>query len=227
VAVSVSVAEVMSDRVIAVHENAEFSEIVDAMRRFHVASLPVIDTGDHVIGLISEDDVLAKEADQGHRSRLLGRFRRRTCPSKAAGTTATELMSSPAVTVTRSTSAREAARAMFRHRVHQLPVVDAISGRLTGIVTRSDLLAVYERPAEDIRREVRYDLIGDMLAMDPERFTVDVDHGTVTLRGEVEDRCAARILTDAVRHIDGVVTVIDKLNYRRDGDPSARPPAHP
>jgi CBS domain-containing protein len=180
-----------------------------------------------VIGLISEDDVLAKEADPGRRSRLFGRFRRRTGLSKAAGTTATELMSSPAVTVTRSTSAREAARAMFRHRVHQLPVVDAVSGRLTGIVTRSDLLAVYERPAEDIHREVLYDLIGDALAMDPGRFTVDVDHGTVTLRGEFEDRCAARVLTDAVRHVDGVVTVIDELTCRHGGDPAGRSPADP
>jgi CBS domain-containing protein len=218
--VGVSVAEVMSDRVIAVHENAEFGEIVDAMRRFHVASMPVIDAGDHVIGLISEDDVLAKEADQGCQSRLLGRFRRRTAPSKAAGTTATELMSSPAVTVTRSTSAREAARAMFRHRVHQLPVVDAASGRLTGIVTRSDLLAVYERPAEDIRREVLYDLIEDVLVMDPGRFTVNVDHGTLTLRGEVEDRHAARMIIDAVRHVDGVVTVLDELTCRHGGDPA-------
>ncbi|HZE32665.1 MAG TPA: CBS domain-containing protein [Actinoallomurus sp.] len=217
----------MSDRVIAVHQNAEFSEIVDAMRRFHIASLPVIDAGDHVIGLISEDDVLAKETYQGGRSRLFGRFRRRTGPSKAAGTIATELMSSPAVTVTRSTSAREAARAMFRHRVHQLPVVDAISGRLIGIITRSDLLAVYERPAEDIRREVRYDIIEAALAMVPERFTVDVDHGTVTLRGEVEDRCAARVLTDAVRNVDGVVTVVDELTYRHGGDPAGRSPADP
>ncbi len=224
-AVSVSVAEVMSDRVIAVHENAEFSEIVDAMRRFHIASLPVIDAHDRVIGLISEDDVLAKEADQGHRSRLLGRFRRRNGPSRTAGTTATELMSSPAVTVTRSTSAREAARAMFRHRVHQLPVIDAVSGRLTGIVTRSDLLAVYERPAEDIRREVRFDLIEDALAMDPDRFIVDVDRGTVTLRGEVEDRCAARMIIDAVRRVDGVVTVIDELTCRRGGDPADRSPS--
>ena len=116
---------------------------------------------------------------------------------------------------------------MFWHRVHQLPVVDVASGRLTGIVTRSDLLAVYERPAEDIRHEVLYDLIEDVLVMNPGRFTVSVDHGTVTLRGEVEDRHAARMLTDAVRHVDGVVTVIDKLSYRSDGDPSARPPAHP
>jgi CBS domain-containing protein len=215
----------MSERVVAVRGNAEFSEIVAALRRFHVASLPVIDADDRVIGLISEDDLLAKEADRPRRSGLLGRFRRRTGRSKAAGTTASELMSSPVVTVTKSTMAREAARTMFRHRVHQLPVVDAVSGRLTGMVTRSDLLAVYERPAEDIQRDVLYDLIEDVFGMDPRRFAVDVDHGTVTLRGDVRDRSAAGTLTDAVRHVEGVVTVIDRLTCQDDDRPSAVPPA--
>ena len=222
---SVPVAEVMSERVVAVRGDAEFGEIVSAMRRFHVASLPVIDADGRVIGLISEDDVLAKEADQPRSRGLLGRFRRRAGRPKAAATTAAELMSSPAVTVTRSTTARQAARTMFRHRVHQLPVVDAASGRLIGMVTRSDLLAVYERPAEDIQRDVLYDLIEDVFGMDSRRFTVTVDHGTVTLRGDVRDRSAAGALTEAVRHVEGVVTVVDQLSCQDHYRPSAMPPA--
>lgn len=221
---SVSVAEVMSERVIAVRENAKFSEIVAAMRRFHFASLPVIDADGHVMGLISEDDLLVKEADQSGRKGLLGWFRRRTRRPKAAATRASELMGSPAVTVTRSTPVREAARVMFQNRIHQLPVVDVVSGRLTGIVCRSDLLAVYERPAEDIHHEVLSDLIDGVLGMDPARFTVDVDHGTVTLRGDVQDRRAAGMLTDAIRHVEGVVTVVDQLTYQHDDRPSAKPP---
>jgi CBS-domain-containing membrane protein len=221
---SVPVAEVMSERVVAVRGNAEFGEIVAALRRFHVASLPVIDAENRVIGLISEDDLLAKEADQPRRNGLLGRFRRRSGRSKADGTTASELMSSPAVTVTRSTTAREATRTMFRHRVHQLPVVDAVSGRLIGMVTRSDLLTVYGRPAEDIQHNVLYDLIEDVFGMDSRRFTVNVDQGTVTLRGDVRDRRAAGVLTDAVRHVEGVVTVIDQLTCQDHDRPSAMPP---
>lgn len=57
-------------------------------------------------------------------------------------------MTSPAITVTAATAVCEAARQMRRYGVHQLPVVDAVTGRLTGMVTRSDLIAVYERPDE-------------------------------------------------------------------------------
>jgi CBS domain-containing protein len=39
----VSVGEVMRSQVVAVRERARFAEIVAAMRRFHISSLPVID----------------------------------------------------------------------------------------------------------------------------------------------------------------------------------------
>jgi CBS-domain-containing membrane protein len=193
---SVSVGAVMSDRVVAVRQNARVSEIVAAMRRFHVTSLPVIDAESRVTGLVSADDLLRRNA--GGRGRgLLRWFRART------GGSGTEW-------------ARDAARAMYRHRIRQLPVVDPVSGRLTGIVTRCDLLAVYERPDADIRREILNDIIGGTLRMDPERFTVNVLNGAVTIRGEVDRHSLATRLAEAIGHVEGVVGVSDQLLYRWD-----------
>jgi osmotically-inducible protein OsmY len=73
--------------------------------------------------------------------------------------------------------------------------------------------------------EVVYDIIEDALGMDSERFTVSVDRGTVTLRGEVDRRSTAVTLIEAVRHVEGVVTVTDQLTYRRDDTHSAMPRA--
>src|SRR4051794_16350192 len=72
----VSVAEVMRSQVVAVRERARFAEIVAAMRRFHISSLPVIDSQDRVIGLISNYDLLLgnEPRDTGTGGRLLGRF---------------------------------------------------------------------------------------------------------------------------------------------------------
>jgi CBS-domain-containing membrane protein len=209
----VSVAEVMRDKVVAVRERARFAEIAAAMQRFHISSLPVIDSQDRVIGLISNYDLLLGDGvPQSGRSRLLGRFRHRDrCES--AGMLATELMSSPAVTVTALTPARDAAREMYRHRIHQLPVVDAMTGRLTGVITRSDLLAVYERPDEDIRGEILNGIIEHTLGMPPGRFEVAVVSGAVTIRGHLERRSAALRLAEAIAHVDGVITVIDHLTF--------------
>jgi CBS domain-containing protein len=209
----VCVADVMREQVVAVRERARFAEIAAAMRRFHISSLPVIDSQDRVIGLISNYDLLLGDgAPQGGRSRLLGRLWHRD-RGEDAGMFATELMTSPAITVTARTPAREAARAMYRHRIHQLPVVDAVTGRLTGVITRSDLLAVYERPDEDIRGEILHGIIEHTLGMPPGRFEVAVFGGAVTIRGHLERHSAALRLARAVAHVDGVITVIDQLTY--------------
>lgn len=220
----ICVADVMSERVIAVRQNAGFAEIAEVMRRFAVASLPVID-GDHrVIGLVSEDDMLLKEARRG-RGGIAGWRHHRAERRKMAGATARDLMTAPAVSVTASTPAREAARTMYRRRIHQLPVVDPATGRLRGIVTRSDLLGVYDRPDEDIRREIRTDVIEDDLRMDPSRFAVTVADGTVTISGRLERRSAIPDVIEAIERVDGVVAVTNHLTYRWD-DSAPMPRAH-
>jgi CBS-domain-containing membrane protein len=224
----VSVADVMRDQVVAVRERARFAEIVAAMRRFHISSLPVIDAEDRVIGLISNYDLLLGDVTYGLGAVRFGRFGRferfrrltrsihRAARPDVAGRLAVELMSAPPVTVTAATPAREAAREMYRCRIHQLPVVDAATGRLTGIVTRSDLLAVYERPDEEIRREILYDIIERTLAMPPERFEVTAVGGTVTIRGRLERRSDALRLAEAIAHVAGVITVVNHLRYQLD-----------
>ena len=57
-----TVADVMTRKVVAAREGAEFKEIVDAMRNAHVSALPVLDCQSHVIGVVSEGDLLVKEA---------------------------------------------------------------------------------------------------------------------------------------------------------------------
>jgi len=71
----------------------------------------------------------------------------------AAGTTAGDLMSRPAVTVTEDDTLARAVRLMYLRGLRRLPVLDA-AGRLTGIISRSDVLAVYDRLDEDLRVEI-------------------------------------------------------------------------
>lgn len=225
-----AVADVMRDHVIAVRERATYGEIVEAMRRYGISSLPVVDSEDRVVGLISGYDLLGEETGEAHAahggllsgplggplSGLLDRLRRRGERPDVRSKVATDLMSTPAVTVTAATPAAEAARAMYRRGIHQLPVVDAVTGRLIGLVTRSDLLAAFERPDEDIRREILYDVIERALAMPPERFEVTCVGGTVTIRGRLERRSAALRLAAAITQVGGVITIVDELTYELD-----------
>ncbi len=101
---------------------------------------------------------------------------------------------------------------MYSRRLRRLPVVDH-GGRLVGIVSRADVLSVFSRADEEIRREVRQDVIADGFFTDPDRLTVTVKDGIVTLAGEPGSVILGNNIVGQVRHLEGVVAVRDRFTY--------------
>ncbi|MHB1596459.1 MAG: CBS domain-containing protein [Streptosporangiaceae bacterium] len=56
------VADVMTFNVVAVRRDAEFKEIVEVMHRRRLSAFPVLDDHDNVIGVVSEADLLPRQA---------------------------------------------------------------------------------------------------------------------------------------------------------------------
>jgi CBS domain-containing protein len=143
--------------------------------------------------------------------------------------TAAELMTSPAVTIGPDDSLADAARLMHDRHVKRLPVVDQ-AGRLVGIVSRVDLLSVFDRPDSQISAAVLEDIIVGDFALDPDAFDVQVASGIVTITGQVETQAVARHLLGALRHAEGVVGVRSRLRFPRPDPPGGvvrlRPPQH-
>jgi hypothetical protein len=83
--------------------------------------------------------------------------------------------------------------------------------RLVGIVSRSDLLRPYLRSDEDIRMEINDGVLLGTMWMYPSDFTVTVDQGIVTIRGEVERRSTVPLLVGIIRSVPGVVDVIERV----------------
>jgi CBS-domain-containing membrane protein len=135
--------------------------------------------------------------------------------AQAAGLTAREVMSSPAVTIGADASIVAAARAFDREHISHL-VVTAPDGAVAGIVTPRDLLKVYLRSDDDIRGEVLVEVIGHCLGCDPDRARVTVVNDIVTLRGEVERKSMIPLAERLVRATDGVVDVVNELAYAVD-----------
>ena len=210
-----SVKDVMTSSVVAVRETAGYKDIVTVMRRRRVSAFPVLDSADHVVGVVSEADLLLKETPLSFASADAGPpwpTARREEQAKAAGVTAAELMTKPAVTVGPDTTVADAARVMHARRVKRLPVVDE-SGHLAGIVSRVDLLSVFDRPDAQIRDEVSKRVIGGDFALDPGTFDVAVRSGIVTITGSAPRQAVALRLLDAVSYAEGVVDVRDRLSY--------------
>lgn len=205
-----TVRDVMSTHVIAVREIATFKEIAMRLHEHRVSAFPVIDSGNKCIGVVSEADLLAKEAaeDEGYASTPGMTWERDQ--SKAAAVTAGELMSSPPVTIGADEPVTRAARLMYARRVKRLPVTTE-DGTLIGIVTRSDVLSVYGRADQDIADEITGELIAGQAG-----YAVTVKDGIVTLEGTPQDQGAGRGVVDAARHVEGVVAVRDRLAYPMD-----------
>jgi CBS domain-containing protein len=202
----------MTQNVVAVRQEAEFKEIVEVMRRRRVSAFPVLDSADRVIGVVSEADLLLHAAYPARPVAAAAAANQDKPPAKAGALIAAELMTSPAATTTAGTTVTEAARIMHNRRVKRLPVVDE-ENRLTGIVSRVDLLAVYDRPDADIGEEIAEQVIAGDLVLDPTSFQIMVRGGVVTISGKVERQAVAFSLLDAIWDISGVVEVRDRLRY--------------
>lgn len=213
---SATVKDVMTTHVVAVRKAACFKDMVVNLREHRVSAFPVLDDEDRVVGVVSEADLLAKEAlnadSPGRVAGLLHHGSHSRQLAKAAGETAADLMSRPPVTIGPNDPVTQAARLMYAKKVKRLPVVDE-EGRLIGIVSRSDVLSVYSRPDSDIRHEILEGVLLGTLLVDPARFTVTVQDGLVTIEGTPETAMVGRDIIEETRHVEGVVAVRDRLTY--------------
>ncbi len=118
--------DIMRRDVVTLERGESIDQLDASMRALGYHHLPVVDEG-RVVGIVSERDLL------------------RATP--AGPTIASAVMSRPVCTVDVATPLSEAARMLLDRRIGCLPVVDA-DGRLVGIVTTSDFVALSARLLE-------------------------------------------------------------------------------
>jgi CBS domain-containing protein len=144
-----TVRDIMDADPATVHPDTPVEEVVSTLRRHELPGLPVVDGEGHVVGMVTEADLVLPD-DQGdlhipHYINLFGgtifleplsRFEDRL--RKAFASTAEDMMTLDPDTVSPDTTAQEAARIIHESGHNRLPVVE--DGRLVGVVTRLDVL---------------------------------------------------------------------------------------
>ncbi|MFE5921410.1 CBS domain-containing protein [Streptomyces sp. NPDC056468] len=174
------VGSVMTGDVVRAEYGTPFKKVARLLADHRISGLPVVDEGDKVIGVISETDLMARQAvvpdpyEPERRFRLTGltpSARRRVAKAKAR--TAGQLMTEPPMTVHAEDTIVEAARIMAQRRVERLLVLDE-EDRLVGIVTRRDLLQVFLRPDAEIHDEVVQEVLVRTLWLAPLSIDVSV-----------------------------------------------------
>src|SRR5580692_9138899 len=91
-AVSSTVKDVMSTHVMAVRPGAGYKEMAAMLGEQRVSAFPVIDEDNKVIGVVSESDLLVKEALDGTVPGVLRGLTQRHVRSQVTGLTAADLM---------------------------------------------------------------------------------------------------------------------------------------
>jgi CBS domain-containing protein len=212
-----TVSDVMTKHVHVATPLTPFKLLVRLIEENRVSAIPIVDQQGVPIGIVSETDLLLKQMRAGAESSrvLLHVRKRRNERAKGDGTVASDVMTSPAITVASDTGLGDAARLMQDKSLRRLVVVND-GGRIAGIVSRSDLLKVFLRTDEELREEIRGELIPAVLMASYDAIGVEVCWNVATLSGEVDRKSDAEILTRLTRELDGVVGVIDELTYSWD-----------
>lgn len=217
------VRDAMTTPVVTARADTPFPDLVGCLLDNEISGVPVVDDEDHVLGIVTEADLVSKKAYGGHRRRALELLADLVSGGetgwvvKGKGRTAVQVMSTPVETVAASDDLRTAARHMLERKVKRLPVVD--DGRLVGMVSRTDLLRSLHRADDELASDVAGMLADPLRAPDDHQVTATVEDGVVILGGSTRQPIDLPLLAAMVWRLPGVVDVRNEATAR-EGDPT-------
>ena len=122
-------------------------DALQVMKQHNIRRLPVMERG-KLVGIVTRGDLRGAQPSEAtslsifELHYLVGRI------------TLDQIMTSDLITVSASTTIREAAQLMLQHKVAGLPVLDEAHEQLIGIITESDIfrmvVGTWEREAEAV-----------------------------------------------------------------------------
>jgi len=153
----------MQKEVIKFNELDKIVDVAQSFRDNKISGAPVVDENDHVVGVISEGDIMRLIEIHSPKINLI-------LPSpldlielpirmkyeldevaedmqKAGSTVIDQIMTKKVIKVKNDTSITDAAKLMDSHKVKRLPVVDN-DGKLVGLITRGDIIGSMVRGDE-------------------------------------------------------------------------------
>ncbi len=143
------VRDIMKAEVITVGEDVTVKELAQLFEKHGVSGAPVVDEQNRVIGMVTEGDLVALDADLHFPLYIqfldsliylqsMHKFEERL--RKAVGAYVRDVMTRDVFTVTPDSTVRQVATIMSRHKINRVPVVDD-QGVPVGIVGRHEVLA--------------------------------------------------------------------------------------
>jgi len=206
--------QIMTRDVITVAPDTPLKDVAQVLLDNRISGVPVCGPNGHVLGVVSEADILRKEEGVSPElARPLAWLVRKIDGEfeKIIARTAAEAMTAPALTVRPTQHVSEVARLMVDTNINRVPVVSHEG--LVGIVSRADIVRAFVRPDEELEREIREDVLLRTMLLTPGDVEVSVEHGRASLRGRVNMEEDVEILERCVRRVPGVLEVQSELQW--------------
>ncbi len=218
--------DIMVSPVITVTARSLVRDAAKLMLERQVSGLPVVDDDGKLVGIVSEGDLMRRTETGTERRRswwlrlVAGEDALASEYAKANARKVGDVMTSPVVTATPTTSVREIADLFEKHAIKRVPILS--DGQLVGIVSRANVIQLVasapirlEVPVAD--KTIRDKLLSHLRAQPWShtwQLNVTVNGGIVDLWGLTysdEERRAIRV---AAENIPGVRAVNDRLYTR-------------
>lgn len=129
--------DVMTPDPVCCRPHTSIDEVARLMVDGDFGEIPVIDSADQPIGVVTDRDIVRRVVAQG---------------KNPIGYTAESCMTQPVVTVQTNAGLEDVVATMERHQIRRVPVVDE-QGRCTGMISQADVAR--EAPPEEVGELVR------------------------------------------------------------------------
>lgn len=189
------VRELMTHRVVSVQPETSVKQAVQLLDQHQITAMPVVDARGNLVGVVSEADVLRDVVAPDRRAH----DRSVTLSAPAARLLVTDVMTHLPMSVGPDDDVADAVGLLVDTQVKSLPVV--AFGRLVGMISRRDVIAVLARQDALIEAEV-----DEALRVAGAECEVEVADGVVRLTG-AESRETLRVAGVIAARVPGVVAV--------------------
>lgn len=214
-------ADIMTTEIVSVGPDTDISEVARLLLAHGVSAAPVIDGDGHILGMVSEGDLMRRAKCDLARSWWLSLFADKTTEFvRTCGTRARDVMTRRVVSINKDATLAEIARILESHRVKRVPVLEG--GHLVGIVSRADILRglasltsvgeIGPNANDAVIRAQILDLLKKDASVSLPAVSIIVLDGVVYLWGVAETEEQQAAIRIAAETIAGTGKVRDHLN---------------
>lgn len=217
-------ADIMTGQVVTIGADAPITKAVELMLQNHISGLPVVDSQNRVVGMVTEGDFL-RRTETGTEVRrlrwvefLLGPGRGAKEYVRTHARLVAEVMTSEVVCVTEGTPVAEVVRFMEKRRIKRVPVVR--HRKIVGIISRANLLRALAgiiaevQPTAESDSAIRKRILAELEKQSwAPRVGVNVmvRNGIVEFWGAILDEREREAFRVAAENVAGVKGVHDHL----------------